>query len=310
MYNVIASGSAIKLTSDSSNIEILPGCGAILNRWEIKTPAGLLQAVEGYENEADFAAHCESKGFRSCKLSPYVCRLKNSVYSFEGKDYKIGKFELNGSAIHGLLYNVPFQVISSEAGSQGATVVLQYAYDGNDPGFPHPYIITIAYTLQEGNTLALSTSVQNISDGYMPLADGWHPYFHLGATVNELEWCMASNTMVEFDDTLVPTGKLIPDERFSTPRLIGDTAFDNCFLLHKPLNGPACILRNPVTNVTLHITPDENYPYLQVYIPPHRQSIAIENLSSAPDAFNNKMGLIALEPGESISFNTRYTLTV
>jgi aldose 1-epimerase len=45
---------------------------------------------------------------------------------------------------------------------------------------------------------------------------------------------------------------------------------------------------------------------LQVFIPDHRQSIAIENLSSAPDSFNNKMGLVILPPGQSRSFKVFY----
>jgi aldose 1-epimerase len=47
---------------------------------------------------------------------------------------------------------------------------------------------------------------------------------------------------------------------------------------------------------------------LQIYTPPHRKSIAIENLSSAPDAFNNKIGLIELGPEDSHAFQTRYRI--
>jgi aldose 1-epimerase len=47
---------------------------------------------------------------------------------------------------------------------------------------------------------------------------------------------------------------------------------------------------------------------LQIYTPPHRKSIAIENLSSAPDAFNNKIGLIELGAEESHAFQTRYRI--
>lgn len=61
--------------------------------------------------------------------------------------------------------------------------------------------------------------------------------------------------------------------------------------------------------VQLEIRPDKQYPYLQIYTPPHRNSIAIENLSAAPDAFNNKMGLITLQPGENIIFTTTYKIT-
>jgi aldose 1-epimerase len=47
---------------------------------------------------------------------------------------------------------------------------------------------------------------------------------------------------------------------------------------------------------------------LQIYTPEDRKSIAIENLSSAPDAFNNGMGLLVLEPGETKMFTTTYQI--
>ena len=71
---------------------------------------------------------------------------------------------------------------------------------------------------------------------------------------------------------------------------------------------PMCVLRNPVKKVEIEIHPEKSYPYLQIYIPPHRKSIAIENLSGAPDAFNNGMGFITLEPGESALFKTSYQI--
>jgi aldose 1-epimerase len=58
----------------------------------------------------------------------------------------------------------------------------------------------------------------------------------------------------------------------------------------------------------LEISPEGSYPFLQIYTPPHRQSIAIENLSAAPDAFNNKMGLIVLTAGEEKTFRTLYAI--
>jgi aldose 1-epimerase len=45
---------------------------------------------------------------------------------------------------------------------------------------------------------------------------------------------------------------------------------------------------------------------LQLYIPPSRRSIAIETLSGAPDAFNNGIGLILLDPGTSRQFSVTY----
>ena len=49
---------------------------------------------------------------------------------------------------------------------------------------------------------------------------------------------------------------------------------DNCFLLD-PANHE-CIVENE--QLKLVVQAGLNYPYLQLYIPPHRKSIAIENL--------------------------------
>jgi len=56
--------------------------------------------------------------------------------------------------------------------------------------------------------------------------------------------------------------------------------------------------------------PSSQYPYLQLYIPPDRNSIAIENLSGAPNALNNKMGLHVVKPQNNIVFDTSYQVVV
>jgi aldose 1-epimerase len=69
-----------------------------------------------------------------------------------------------------------------------------------------------------------------------------------------------------------------------------------------------CVLRNPARKVQVEIHPSASYPYLQIFTPEHRKSIAIENLSAAPDAFNNGMGLKVLEPDEAADFSTTFKI--
>jgi aldose 1-epimerase len=84
---------------------------------------------------------------------------------------------------------------------------------------------------------------------------------------------------------------------------------DNCFLLdHNEKEVPACVVYNPENGLELKIYADENYPYLQIYTPDNRESIAIENLSGAPDCFNNRMGLLMVKGGEEVKFTVRYRL--
>ncbi len=140
----------------------------------------------------------------------------------------------------------------------------------------------------------------------MPLADGWHPYFKLGESIDDCLLQFNSETMVQFDESLIPTGKKLIDRRFYRSCLIKDIQLDNCFELNNYEDQPRCFLSK--SNITLAIEPDASYPYLQVYTPPHRKSIAIENLSGAPDAFNNGMGLIILHPQEKKVFKTAYQI--
>jgi aldose 1-epimerase len=165
----------------------------------------------------------------------------------------------------------------------------------------------VTYTLSAHNMLSLQTRVTNTGTTSMPLNDGWHPYFTLGPSVNDLAVQFNSHTMLEFDNRLLPTGNFLRYEKFETLNAFGDTALDNCFLL-RDFTAPSCILRDENTRLQLTIRADPSYPYLQVYSPPHRKSIAIENLSSAPDSFNNHMGLVIVKPGEQITFATSYQM--
>lgn len=308
MYYTHILPNKVQLSSGTSTIDIWPMEGAIINSWSFQHNGAVVPVITGYADVNDFARHAESKGFRSCKLSPYVCRLNKGHYSFDDVTYDIGKFKLNGASLHGLLYDVPFDVISHESNEHLAMVVLKHSYEGSDKGYPFPFDMVVTYTLSHQNRVTLHTQVTNRHQKHIPIADGWHPYFSLNAQVNELHLQMASNTMLEFDDALIPTGKLLENTRFADGADLGDIQLDNCFLLNRASELPAGTLTNKEAGLQLKIYAQENYPYLQLYIPPQRNCIAIENLSAAPDAFNNQMGLIVLEPGESIGFSAAYEM--
>ncbi len=312
MYSVIEKEEGgfkkIVLLNDTNRVEIIPNCGAILNAWYVLVNGQWMNVIEGYESEADFREHCESKGFRSCKLSPYVCRINKGQYQFNGVDYSIGKFGFDENNLHGLLYDAAFDVVHQQATETMAMVQLEICYPASDAGFPFQYTIMVEYVLSANNTLTLLTRVLNQHEEPIPIADGWHPYFTLGGSINDYIFAMATDTMLEFNEQLIPTGEVLAFTKFQQPEVIGDTFLDNSFVLQQPLNAAACTLTNPLNNIQLQVLPKASYPILQVYTPDHRNSIAIENLSAAPDAFNNRIGLIYLEPNETKTFSTTYKI--
>lgn len=299
----------IILESETSTVEIIPNCGGILNAWHVQNNNTWVNVVDGYESEADFRENCESKGFRSTKLSPFVCRMAKGKYDFEGQDFEVDKFFLNGHAIHGLVYDAMFEPVHQVADGTGAVLQLEYCYAAIDKGFPFQYTIMLEYVLQANNLLTLNTYVLNQHHAAIPLADGWHPYFKLGENVGNLLFCMASNKMVEFDETLVPTGEMLDYSKFRSPETIGDTFLDNCFELDAQ-NEQACSLQSDELKLKLEIFANEGYPFLQVYTPPNRKSIAIENLSSAPDSFNNGIGIMYLQPNSEQRFSASYQISI
>lgn len=295
----------IVLKDEQTNFSatIIPSGGAILNKLEIQHKGKTYNLVEGFENAADWREN-KTKGCKSAKLSPFVCRLNNSTYSWEGEEYKCEKFVLNGHAIHGLLFDACHEVEFCESNNFYAECKMFFRYDGSHPGYPFAYDMNVRYRLESEGRLTITTTVHNRSERSMPISDGWHPYFKIGESIDTATLQINAKKQLEFNNELIPTGKTIQDDRWYKPAALKGVFLDNSYVLEQQDPLPHCTLSDKTVGLALHFYPESSYPILQVYTPPHRRSIAIENLSSAPDAFNNKIGLVELKATESRAFST------
>ncbi len=293
--------------TSGATAEILPSCGAILHAFTVNKNERKINVIDSYFSNEDFLKNVTSAGFKGCKLSPFVCRIKNAEYSFAGKQYKLEKFVQNSDALHGELYDRPFEIISEQADESGASVTMKYHYDKEDAGYPFIYDNIVTWKLESDHKLRVTTESHNLDEGLIPMQDGWHPYFSLGDKLDDLHLEFQSMEIVEFEN-LIPTGKKKEYDAFNSLKIIGETAFDNCFTLNLETCQPMCVLRNVTEKIQVEIYPSESYPYLQIYTPDHRKSIAIENLSGVPDAFNNGMGVQTLEPGQSSVYEVVYKI--
>ncbi|NIG57274.1 aldose 1-epimerase [Chitinophaga sp. Cy-1792] len=287
-----------------TTVTVIPAHGALLHSFKVKKGNNELNLIDSYKDLADMQLDL-TNSFKNVKLSPYACRIKDAKYTFNGNDYTLQQTVAPGRAIHGLLYNAPFKVTATAADDSSAVLTLEYTYQQEDAGYPFPYHCKAAYTLLPGNELEVATTITNQGTATMPLMDGWHPYFTTGTSVDELELTFASKEIVEFDATLIPTGNVLPYTEFAKGKKLAGIELDNSFVLDFVRPQPLATLFDPVKDIRISFFPGENYPILQVYIPPHRRSIAIENLSGAPDAFNNGLGLVKLDAGEEKVFSTR-----
>ncbi|MES2005102.1 MAG: aldose 1-epimerase [Bacteroidota bacterium] len=299
----------IHLTDHQTGCEAeIYATGALLNAFRVRLANGTgMNVVEGFASPENMRDQL-TNGFKSAKLSPFVCRMYKGSYTLNAKTYTTQKWFHGEHAIHGLLYDAPFAVTDTFSSSEKAAVTLEYHYEGADGGYPFPFTMMINWQLAAGNRVTVTTSVFHHNKEAIPIADGWHPYFTLGTPVDECTLQFDSDTQLEYNTDLLPTGKKNNDTRFTNGSSLQGIELDNSFELSTTMAKPKCVLQN--SQLKLTIEPGKTYPILQLYIPPHRQSIAIENLSGAPDNFNNGIGLILLAANEQKVFRTSYEIEV
>jgi len=236
-------------------------------------------------------------GYQSAKLSPYANRINKGAYAFNKVRYKLPANTKEGHSIHGLVYNKAFNVKSVKSNS----VTLNHSYNRDTQGYPFKYEINVTYSLFQGR-LDITTTALNKDKQVIPYMDGWHHYFSLGK-IDDLELKIPKTILYE-TKSMIPTGKTIKMDAFSTLKRIGNTNFDNCLK-----STGSIMLVNRRRNVCLTISQQigkRKYNYVQIYTPKDRKSIAVEPMSGIPDCFNNGIGLIKLKPNER--FNAKYEI--
>ncbi|SCB80426.1 aldose 1-epimerase [Chitinophaga costaii] len=292
----------LKDNSTGTEVQVVPAHGAMLHAFVVQHKGQPLNVIDSYKNIAALKADL-TNSFKNVKLSPFACRMTDRQYNWNGQHYEILK-----SDIHGLLFDVSFELVQQTAIESYAAITLQYTYRADDAGYPFNYDCLVEYRLLPEHQLAVTTTLENHSHVPIPIMDGWHPYFTTGGSIDALELQFAATHLVAFNEKLLPTGQLLPYDKFRQRSTLTGVELDNSFLRDLAKPAPAAGLYDPEKGLAIEFYPDASYPVLQVYTPPHRRSIAVECLSGAPDAFNNKIGLVQLSPGESKTFRTTYKI--
>ena len=229
--------------------------GALLNSWLLSQRGESHQFIMG--NSLHVAKEFESQGFRSAKMSPYVCRLYKGQYTHLNTTYTMDRFYMGEHAIHGIMYDAEFIVQATEANEHQATVILVHHYLGSDQGYPFPFTMYVKWILEKNNKVSVQTTIQNNATVPIPIVDGWHPYFTLGESVDNCTLQFASKGKMEYDKDLLPTGNMIEDARFSNGLKIGSLQLDDGYALDT--ENSSCTLQNE--QFILKINPSSLYPY-------------------------------------------------
>jgi aldose 1-epimerase len=289
-------------------VSVIPEFGTNVNELVLGKKGNNYSIIAGDAVYEDFIKNAWHKG---SKLIPYPNRINDGTYFFDCCRYRLPiNFVKQNHAIHGLIYDKKFNLVGQHKDETSIAVDLEYKYAQDVPGFPFFFSVLIHYALSERGVLC-KTRITNNGSERMPAGDGWHPYFKTNGIIDDLWLQLPSQELLEVNDRMIPTGRITQFDKYVNLTPIGSQKFDSCFALPQIESRAGTQLHDPKQSLRIFLwqeTGEMKYNYLQVYIPPARDSIALEPMTCPADAFNSGKGLIVLEPGQD--FHASYGVSI
>jgi len=259
-------------------------------------------AISGYEPDM------LPPGAAGQLLCPWPNRVDGGRYTIDGQAYQLDLSEpANQNAIHGLTRWSRWPATAHTADS----VSLQLVLLGHQ-GYPFCLELDASYQVDAARGLRVSVSARNVGTAAAPYGTGSHPYLTTGAAaVDECQLLLPAGLWQPSGDRGIPAGQ--PQDvagtefDFRAARLVGTTRLDHALSgLARDGSGLAWArLSSPGRQVAMWAGP--GYEWLQVFtgdtLEPARQrrALAIEPMTCPANAFASGVGLLMLEPGDSVT---------
>ncbi|TIC80425.1 aldose epimerase [Nocardioides sp. GY 10113] len=239
-------------------------------------------------------------------LVPWPNRIRDGRYDFDGRTHQLPLSEpARANASHGLVRWAAWRPSEHTADA----ITMAYRLPAQS-GYPWLLDLTISYAL-DGDGLTVTQTATNRGDRPAPYAAGHHPYLRVdGEGCDGWTLGLPAATRLERDaERLLPTGRSDVAEigvDFREPRPIGDTVLDHAFTdLERDDAGVATTTLTGADGRGVALWVDHRHPWLQVFTadgtPKDRRCLAVEPMTSPPDAFNSGEDLVRIEPGATFA---------
>ncbi len=259
--------------------------------------------VDGY------AAQEMCTGARGQLLVPWPNRLRDGRYDFDGEEYQVPLSEPDKlNAIHGFLRWEHWHI--TQRSDHG--VVMEHTLHPR-AGYPFALHMSVEYRLDDDG-LTCTPTARNVGRQRCPYGFGAHPYVHVDGEPFERCWLEApGQRYLLSDERAIPTGDAAvagTPYDFRTRRQIDGAVVDTAFLAPvRGDDGRAWVrLWSESQDRGVGVWMDEHFPYYMLFtgdtLPEQdrrRQSIGVEPMTCAPNAFASGDALITLAPGESVA---------
>ncbi len=244
-------------------------------------------------------------------LFPFPGRVAGGRFTFRGRKYALERRVASGNAIHGFVYDRPWQVVASGSDERDGAVLAGRVDSRSFPELAHQYPSAFRLDVTchlRGWSLTIEARAENVGDEPLPLGYGLHPYLH--APIDHGE--SAGGCVIQVPVThrwelagLLPTGRILPvEEDLASGVSLEGRRFDDVYtgvVLDGDLSRAA--LADTKARLAVVVEAGSGFREWVVYTPP-RSAVCFEPYTCAPDALNLQprgidAGLLTLEPGEA-----------
>ena len=286
---------------------------------------------------SDMEGYLRDKDYHGSIVGRYANRIAKGKFTLNGKNYTLACNETaRGCHLHGgnVGYSDRLWTLS-DFGENYLTYSL-FSPDGEE-GYPGNLTVNVTYTL-ENDALSISYLAKCDADTVINLTN--HAYFNIGGvgeeSVRDQTLTLYADAIAEVDDTLIPSGKLLPVAGgafdFRTPKKIGKDieahdeqirvggGYDHGFRLYQ--NPPCARLHSDKSGITMEIDTTEGG--IQMYtgnfmtadnpffgkIPQTANGAVALECNRLPDSPNRpEFPSCVLKAGESYTQTTVYRFT-
>jgi aldose 1-epimerase len=290
------------LENDVWQVGLLPGTGMSTAFGRIRRGGSFVDLMRPTA-EASYGKPSDCASFL---LVPWSNRVAEGRFVFRGREHQLRRNGADGSAMHGIVREYPWDVVLAER----ARFVARFdsRRHANAPT-PFPFSCEAEFRL-DGARFSNRLVLKNESGEAFPAGLGHHPYFErtFAGEGDDVRIEIPCDEYFPLEACL-PTGEPLPvdallDFRAMRP-LTPEMKIDECLTGRRP--GAPVRLAYARSGLSVSLELDPLFENVVVYVPQGKRDFAIEPVTNANDGFNlyergvRNSGVFVLEPGEERS---------
>ncbi len=285
------------LQNDTWQVGILPETGSSTAFGRVRVNGDWLDVLRPTA-EADYGNTSLCSSFI---MLPWANRLRDARFRFDGKDYPLQPSSSDGTAIHGTVRRLAWN-LESAAAERVVTTFDSSAFAPDAINFPFKFSARAEFSLAQAD-FVMTVTLANQDTQPFPAGVGHHPYF-VRDTANAVQVEIPYAGRFELVNAMAsaPPTPIPPEKDFRTLRALGTAVYED-LLTRRTSESLAARIVYP--QAAVQMLADPLFMHVLLFAPDGKPFFAIEPQSNANDGFNlydkgiEGSGVFVLQPGES-----------